>query len=43
MPPEERAEVVPLICEIMQSAFPLDVPLEVEVEVGPNWYDLEPA
>lgn len=43
MPPEERGEVVPLICETMESAYALDVPLGVEVEVGPNWYDLEPA
>ena len=43
MPPEERATVVPLLCETMETAYPLDVPLEVEVEIGPNWYDLEPA
>lgn len=42
-PDEERAEIVALVRDIMESAYPLDVPLRVDVEIGPNWYDLEPA
>jgi DNA polymerase I-like protein with 3'-5' exonuclease and polymerase domains len=26
----------------MQNAYPLSVPLKVEVEVGENWLDMEP-
>src|SRR5438309_2614166 len=33
-------EVVPRIREIMEQAYPLAVPLEVSVAVGPNWQDL---
>jgi len=34
---------VPLVCDVMEHAYQLDVPLKVDVEVGPNWYDLEDA
>lgn len=43
LPPEEREEVVALVCDVMCSAYQLDVPLKVDVEIGPNWYDQEPA
>lgn len=39
----EKTDLVPLICEVMENAYQLDVPLKVDVEVGPNWYDLEKA
>ena len=42
-PPEERAAVVALVRDVMESAYQLDVPLKVDVEVGPNWYTMEPA
>jgi DNA polymerase-1 len=42
-PFEEKEALVPVICEVMENAYQLDVPLKVDVEVGPNWYDLEPA
>ena len=42
-PVAEKDEVVKLVCDIMESAYTFDVPLKVDVEVGPNWYDLEPA
>jgi DNA polymerase I-like protein with 3'-5' exonuclease and polymerase domains len=29
--------------KIMEAAFTLDVPLVVDVAVGPNWRDLKPA
>lgn len=42
-PVAEKDAVVKLLCDIMESAYTFDVPLKVDVEVGPNWYDLEPA
>ncbi|MEZ4672843.1 MAG: DNA polymerase I [Caldilineaceae bacterium] len=41
VPNAERAAIVDLVCEVMESAYTLDVPLRVDVEAGPNWYDLE--
>jgi len=43
VPEDERAAIVPLVCEVMESAYQLEVPLKVDVEIGPNWYDLKPA
>jgi len=43
LPKEELAEIAPLVCEVMESAYTLDVPLRVDVEAGPNWYDQEKA
>jgi DNA polymerase-1 len=41
--PEERvAEAGALVKEIMSKAYPLDVPLKVDLQAGPNWYDLQP-
>lgn len=42
-PLDEKEALVPVICEVMENAYQLDVPLKVDVEVGPNWYDLEKA
>jgi DNA polymerase-1 len=39
-PPEEAEEVARLTRTIMSSAYRLVVPLKVDVEMGPNWYDL---
>jgi len=41
VPEEECTAVTELICNVMESAYQLDVPLRVDVEAGPNWYDLE--
>ncbi len=36
--PEEEVEVVvPLVKEVMEGAYRLDAPLQVEVHTGPNW------
>ena len=43
VPHEERDQVVHLVREVMEAAYQLVVPLKVDVEIGPNWYDLEPA
>jgi DNA polymerase-1 len=42
-PDEELTEVAGLVCRIMESAYTLSVPLKVDVEAGPNWYNLEPV
>lgn len=42
-PPQEQERLVALVCEVMENAYPLDVPLRVDVEVGPNWYDMQPV
>ncbi|MBE7556866.1 MAG: DNA polymerase I [Anaerolineales bacterium] len=42
-PEDEVAEVVEVTREVMCQAFTLKVPLEVEVEVGDNWLDMEPV
>ncbi len=41
VPEEECAAVTKIICDVMEAAYQLDVPLKVDVEAGPNWYDLE--
>lgn len=41
VPEAECEAVTKLICDVMESAYQLDVPLRVDVEAGPNWYDLE--
>lgn len=41
-PKQELEEVAALAKECMESAFPLKVPLVVDLKCGPNWYDLEP-
>ena len=43
VPEEERDTVIPVICEAMQGAFELKVPLSVDVEVGTNWEDMTPV
>jgi DNA polymerase-1 len=38
--PADRAdETRSLVQDLMENAFPLDVPLEVETGVGQNWYE----
>lgn len=40
-PPEEQAELTKLVRETMCNAYEMSVPLKVEIEIGPNWYDQE--
>src|SRR5262249_28200520 len=40
------AEIVPvaaLVCEVMESAATLDVPLKTEARAGLNWTDMQPV
>jgi DNA polymerase-1 len=41
-PPEEVPRLAPLVREAMEHAFPLDVPLRVEVKSGHNWWEVTP-
>ena len=41
MPQEEQHAVPALIREVMESAYALVVPLKVDVEIGPNWYEMQ--
>ena len=43
VPEDECDAVVALVRAIMESAYPLSVPLKVDAEIGPDWYNLEPA
>ena len=39
---QEKVDTVhSLVAEIMEGAFALDAPLKVDVEVGPNWLEME--
>jgi DNA polymerase-1 len=40
VPPEELNEVAQLVSEEMTTALPLQVPLKVDLGVGPNWLDV---
>jgi len=42
VPHAEVTEVVGMVCEQMEGAYPdLRVPLKVDVEQGPNWEEME--
>ncbi len=40
-PEAELEEAVALICEAMEGAYDLRVPMQVDVEVGQNWEEME--
>jgi DNA polymerase-1 len=42
-PDDERAKMVELVCHVMETAYTLRIPLKVDVEIGPDWYNQEPA
>jgi DNA polymerase-1 len=39
-PKQEQPELIRLVREGMERAVDLDVPLDVDIEIGSNWYDL---
>jgi DNA polymerase-1 len=43
VPQDETAAVAALTREVMESAFPLRVPLKVDLEIGANWFDMQPV
>lgn len=38
-PEPELAQTARLVAETMEGAYPLDAPLKVDLEAGPNWYE----
>ena len=41
VPEDEVGETVELVCEVMEHAYPLDVPLKVDVHTGQHWGELK--
>lgn len=41
VPPDELSEVAGLVKELMETAYPLSVPLVADVKVGKNWAEME--
>ena len=41
VPLDELNTVGQIVREVMESAYNLDVPLQVDIEAGPNWYEME--
>jgi DNA polymerase-1 len=41
-PDDEIATVAPLMREVMEDAFEIEVPLKVDLKVGQNWEEMEP-
>ena len=41
VPEDEVDEAIALVCEQMEGAFEMRVPLKVDVEVGPNWLEMK--
>lgn len=42
VPKEKVRQVGRLVNQMMSQAYPLSVPLKVDLQTGPNWYDSEP-
>ena len=40
--PVDRDRLATLVRNRMAGAYPLDVPLKVDLKTGPNWADLKP-
>lgn len=43
VPEEELDDAAQIVRQVMESAYELDVPLQVDIECGTNWYDMEPV
>lgn len=43
VPDDEVRVVAPLVCQVMENAYPLDVKLKVDVSAGPNWDQMLPV
>lgn len=41
-PDEQLQSTAKLVQEVMQNAYPLDVPLRTDARFGPDWYKMEP-
>jgi DNA polymerase I len=41
VPPAERDRLIEVVPDLMARAYPLKVPLQVDLKLGPNWQDVE--
>jgi DNA polymerase-1 len=41
VPPDERDRLIDVVPDLMATAYPLKVPLQVDLKLGPNWQDME--
>jgi DNA polymerase-1 len=41
VPPAERDRLIEVVPDLMARAYPLKVPLQVDLKLGPNWQDME--
>ena len=41
-PDQDADEVAAIVRDVMQTAFPLNVPLDVDVGIGKNWTAAKP-
>jgi len=41
VPPDERDRLIEVVPDLMATAYPLNVPLQVDLKLGPNWQDME--
>ena len=41
VPRDEAEELSTMMCDLMENAFPLTVPLHVDARTGTNWQDLD--
>jgi DNA polymerase-1 len=42
-PQDELLETAKLVRQVMETAYPLSVPLSTEARSGQNWYDMSPV
>ncbi len=41
VPPAERDRLIDVVPDLMATAYPLKVPVQVDLKIGPNWQDME--
>ena len=41
VPPDERERLIEVVPDLMATAYPMSVPLQVDLKLGPNWQDME--
>jgi len=41
VPPGERERLIEVVPDLMATAYPMKVPLQVDLKLGPNWQDME--
>ena len=41
VPPGERERLIDVVPDLMATAYPMKVPLQVDLKLGPNWQDME--